>query len=443
VELGVEERSDLALDSLGDRGRDQPLALPIAVIRPRDTNAVARLLALSNEEHVPVVAYGAGTGLMGGARSVSEAIVVDTARLNHIDVHPGDQLVWTGAGAILADVDRALSPHGLCLGHDPWTFPVASVGGPINTNGLGYKGGRYGGIGDQVLALEVVLADGTVFRTPAVPRRSVGPDFMRLFVGAEGTLGVVTAAALRAFAIPESSQIFGFNFERFDQGFETIREIARLGLRPSLCDYGEEHASPWPELSDREEEPPILYLGFEGFREEVEGSAERARSIATKLGGVPAPQARAQEFWDDRHVIAQRFARPRRRGRDNRRSGFDYLHAALPASKVLPFRELCHSRSKEQGIAILECGLWVRPELFSAVFLGPPGQEDRSRTADFLDSLLMTAQDMGGSMEYVHGAGLRLAPLMEREHGAGMTVLRRIKAVLDPEGIMNPGKLSL
>lgn len=418
--------------------------LPIAVVRPADAAGVARVLAIANEAGVGVVPYGAGTGLMGGARTTDDTIVLDTSRLAAIEVHADDQLVWAGSGAILADVDAALEPHGLGIGHDPWTFPVASVGGPISTNGLGYRGGRYGGMGDQVIGLEVALTDGTLFRTPALPRRSVGPDFQRLFVGAEGTLGVITAAALRAFARPEAQQLFSFNFDEFAGGFETIREMGRLGLRPSLADYGEEHASPWPEIASREEEAPILHLGFEGFREEVEGSAARAREIGRANGGRPIAPEITREFWDERHVVAERFRRPRRvNGANRRRPGFDFLHVAVPASKVLEFREVCHERTASSGVGLLECGLWVRPELFSAALVAPPVADGPERARELMDSLLMTVQDFGGSMEYVHGAGLRLAHLMEREHGAGMTVLRKIKAALDPNGVLNPGKLGL
>src|SRR5262249_46995287 len=145
----------------------------------------------------------------------------------------------------------------------------------------------------------------------------------------------------------------------------------------------------------------------------------------------------------DRHVVAERFARGRRENRNQRPRGFDYMHVSLPASKVLQFRAICHEESKEQGIALLECGMWVRPELFSAVFAAPPGSAAAERASEFMDYLLTRVQDFGGSMEYVHGAGLRLTDLMSREHGEGMKVLQRIKAALDPTGIMNPGKAGL
>jgi FAD/FMN-containing dehydrogenase len=436
----------LAEDALRGRGGavEGPVAA-IAVVSPPNAAAVAAVLRLASEARLPVVPYGAGTGLMGGARSLEPSLVLDTSRLGSIDVRSADRLVWAGAGAVLAQVDAELRKAGLCLGHDPWTFPVASVGGPISTNGLGYKGGRYGGMGDQVLALEVALAGGALFRTAAVPRHSTGPDLARLFVGAEGTMGVITAAALRAFPVPERLELLGYGFSTFEAGFAAVDEICALGIRPVLLDYGEEHASPW---RAREEEPPALFLGFEGFTEEVEACAGRSRRICEARGGSPLPDGAARDLWDNRHVIAERFARERRNGDRGRRPGrdgvaFDYIHVALPPSRVLEYRSVCHEMSSRTGVSLGECGLWTAPEMFSAVFALPEAQGGHQRLSAVVDELLMRAQDLGGSMEYCHGAGIRLAHLMEREHGTGLEVMRRIKAALDPAGILNPGKLGL
>ncbi|MPZ48718.1 MAG: FAD-binding protein [Dehalococcoidia bacterium] len=443
------ERRFFAQDALGSRAAASEAAVPLAVVRPATAEEVAGVLALASEAGVPVVAYGAGTGLMGGARSLRPGLVLDTVNLNQIDVHPADRLVWAGAGSILADVDSALRQHDLCLGHDPWTFPVASVGGPLSTNGLGYKGGRYGGMGDQTLALEVALADGTLLRTKALRRHSTGPDLARLFIGAEGTLGVITAAALRAYPIPERQELRAFRFRRFEDGFAAVDALTALGLRPSLLEYSEEHASPWPELSTREEEPPLLYLGFEGFAEEVEASLSRAERIAAGHGATPLPQQQVEDFWAERHIIAERFAR--NRGNRRRRNGWgdpglvrDYIHVSLPPSKVLEFRDICHRQPSRQGAVLFECALWTGPDCFSAVLATPTADGGQERLQGVIDALLMSCQDLGGSMEYVHGAGLRLAHLMPREHAeGGFDLLQRLKRALDPEAILNPGKLGL
>jgi alkyldihydroxyacetonephosphate synthase len=443
VERDEEERRAFAEDSLGRRGDLPEASLPLAIVRPASAEEVAFVLELASEAGVPVVPFGAGTGLMGGARSLQPSLVLDTERLCTIEVVAEDRFVWAGAGAVLADVDRALAEHGLCLGHDPWTFPVATVGGALSTNGLGYKGGRYGGMGDQALAIEVALADGSLIRTKALSRHSSGPNLTRLFIGAEGTLGVITAAALRGHPKPERQELRAYNFASFAAGFRAITAMAALGLRPSLLDYGEEHASPWPELIGREEDPPLLYLGFEGFAEEVDASIGRAERIVHEAGGRELPRQQVQDFWDNRHVSPERFGRPRRSRWRNQDVAFDYLHVALPPSQVLVFQEHCHAATKAAGVALLECGMWVGPELFSAQLALPEKLGGHARVTAVMDDLLRFVQAHGGAMEYVHGAGARLSHLMEAEHGPAMTTLRRLKAALDPQGILNPGKLGL
>lgn len=422
--------------------------VPLAVARPPDAATAARLLKLAAEAGIALVPYGAGTGLMGGARTVQAAVVVDTVRLNAIEPRPADRMVWAGAGAVLAEVDAALRPHDLTIGHDPWTYPVATVGGTISTNGLGYKGGRYGGMGDQVLALEVALADGSIIRTRAVGRRSTGPDIARLFVGAEGTLGLVTAAALRAYPLPEVRQFLSFSFRDFQAGFSVVTEVCALGMRPCFLDYGEEHTSPWPELRWRREEPPVLYLGFEGFREEVDANVRRASQVALAAGGQALGSEEPERLWQSRHVVAERFRREsRRRSRQeapaSREMAVDYLHVSLPPSQVLEFHSLCHEETAAAGVGLFECGLWTGPELFSAVVGLPQASGGADALAPVVDRLLSAAQDLGGSMEYCHGAGVRLAHLMEREHGDAMALLRRLKHALDPSGVLNPRKLGL
>jgi FAD/FMN-containing dehydrogenase len=445
VTFDPEELIYFSEDALRGRGAAPEAATPLAVARPATGAQTAALLRLASEDRIPIVPYGAGTGLMGGARSYQPGIVLDTVHLNAIEPQPADRLVWAGSGAILGDVDAALKSYGLCLGHDPWTFPVATVGGTLSTNSLGYKGGRYGGMGDQGLAIEVALPDGTLFRTRAVRRHSAGPNLTRLFIGAEGTLGVITAAALQAHPVPEAQDLRAFNFETFEQGFAAIDGVAALGLRPSLLDYGEEHASPWPDLAPREEEPPLLYLGFEGLGEEVEFSMRRALTLIAANGGGELPREQATSFWERRHVVAQRFARGRPRDRHFRNPdvAYDYLHVSLPPSQVLAFRERCHTETGQAGVALLECGLWTAPDFFSAVMALPVEQGGHERLGTVIDALIETCQDLGGSMEYVHGAGRRLAHLMPREHGEALEVIRRVKAALDPDGILNPGKLGL
>ena len=170
-------------------------------------------------------------------------------------------------------------------------------------------------------------------------------------------------------------------------------------------------------------------------------------AICARRGGKRLADAQAEQFWRDRHVIARRFMQNRRQRRQRGRDGHhrDWVHVALPASQVLPFRAAAAPIIERRGVRLQESGLWVHPELFSMRL----GLEDdgsnraQLRLAETIEELLRLAQKMGGSMEYTHGVGVKLAPLMAEEHGYGLEIMRQIKKSLDPNGILNPGKMGL
>ena len=417
-------------------------ATPIAVVRPASTAEVAGVLRVAGAAGAPVVPYGGGTGLMGGAASVQPGIVLDLGRMDRVcAINRADRTATVQAGAVIAGLNTALAPHGLVCGHDPWTVPIATVGGAISTHGLGYLGGRYGSIGDQVLGLEVVLADGTILRTRAAERSATGPQLRRLWIGAEGTLGVITEATLRVFPIPEARRLHALTFPSFADGFAGICALAAIGLRPALIDYG----GP-PDAS----EPARLHLGFEGVAEEVEAAERRALSILRAHGMRDLGARVAEAFWADRHVRPERLRLRRTGERTEPEPGtpgsavFDYLHLYLPQSRVLEFLDQATVVFGDAGASVSEWGLWNQPELVSLVVharTDTPAALVALRGAH--DAVISLAQDLGGSMEYVHGVGLRLAHLLEREQGAGLDLLRRIKQLLDPNRTLNPGKLGL
>jgi alkyldihydroxyacetonephosphate synthase len=417
-------------------------ALPLAVVFPESTEAIAGVLAVARAARVPVVPYGGGTGRMGGARALRPGLVLDLGRMNRIlRIDAPSRIAEAQAGVVFADLNAALAPHGLICGHDPWTVPIATVGGAISTHGLGYLGGRYGSIGDQVLGLEVVLADGTAVRTRPAERSSTGPQLRRLWTGAEGTLGVIAAATLRVFPIPEERRLHALAFPTFADGYAAICEMAAIGLRPALVDYG----GP-PDAS----EPARLNLGFEGYVEEVEAAERRALGLCAAHDMTDLGPAAAQAFWDDRHVDPRRLRGWRRYEAREPVPGtpgsslFDYLHLYVPQATVLDFLARVTAFFAGAGARVTEWGLWNQPELVSLVVQSRTDTPERLaalRAAH--DQTAMLAQDMGGSMEYVHGVGVRLAHLMAREHGAGLDVIARIKQVLDPTDLLNPGKLGL
>ncbi len=442
--------SDALRPSRAFPGAESLSPMPHYVAWPATAGEVQALVRLANDTATPLVPYGGGTGLMGGAIPVRGGIVVDLARLSRIrTVDPEARTITVEAGAILRTVGKALEPHGLILGHDPWTVPIATVGGTISTNSLGYRGAVYGSMGDQVLGLEAVLPDGTLLQTRAVPKHSAGPSLHQLFVGGEGCFGIITAATLKAFPAPERRALYAFRFESFEPGFRAVQRMFGAGLVPAMIDYGEDFETPVPRGWGRGPLEPgaEMYLAFEGMEGIVRAQEERALAYCLEEGAQRLPDEDAWDFWNSRHRAAERFVRQRTETglapylQQNGGPAVDYMHVALPASKVLDCRARAWEIAAANGVQVREFGLWNRPELFSIVLVEAMG--DTSRLARAVDQVLMYVQDLGGSIEYVHGIGLRLAHLMDRELGAGITLLRQIKRQIDPNNIMNPGKLAL
>jgi FAD/FMN-containing dehydrogenase len=383
---------------------------------------------------VALVPRGGGSGLMGGATVLGPALVVDCRRLDTVDVDADAGLVHAGAGATLARVDAALAEHGLLLGHDPWTVAVATVGGALGTNGLGYLGARAGSIGAQLRGIEAVLGDGTILRTPAVPTRSSGIELARLLAGSEGTLGIVTQATLAALPRPEERIVASWDVPSFDAAVTAATALRRAGVRFSCLEASADGLPP---------RPASVLLLFEGLRGEAALHAERAATVLREAGGRPV--VGGHEQWASRHAIAERWAATRRGAapRDSLPDAggrqFDYAHVAVPLAGLARVREVLHDRVRRHSLTLIEEGLWHWPELYSVVVSGPPDSAGGVRAA--IDAVCRAAQAAGGSMEYCHGVGWKLAHLMDAEHGADVVeAMRRVQRALDPAGILNPGK---
>jgi alkyldihydroxyacetonephosphate synthase len=435
---------ELSWDALSEarihpHNRPAPV-LPACAVFPGSVDEVRRIVIMANEEKVPLIPYGGGSGLMGAALSLRPGIVVDLRRMNGIlEIDPVGGLARVQAGIVLEALDQRLNEHGFILGHDPWTLPVATVGGAISTNSVGYRAGLYGSMGDQTLGLEAVMPDGQILRTRAVPKSSTGLSLKSLFIGGEGCFGIVTEATVKIFPTPEKRVFHALAFDSFEHGYGAIQKAFTKRLQPALLDFGDENNKHTPGA--------LLYLAFEGSEEIVAAEDKMAVTVLLQNGARELASHEAESFWRDRHAIARLFMANRLQRRQRGKDGIyrDWIHVALPASKVLSFRKTAMEIAESRGVRVQESGLWIRPELFSLRL----GIDDRAGSQaqlvlqDTVDELLRLAQDMGGSMEYTHGVGTKLAPLMAEEHGCGLEIMRRIKATLDPNGIMNPGKLGL
>ena len=411
------------------------------VVRPASTTEVSTVLKLANEFQTPVIPYGGGTGVMGGTVPTAGGIILDLQRMNKIiSINPTDMTAEVEAGVVLEDFENILFDLGLMPGHDPYSVPIATVAGAISTNGVGYRAGAHGTMGDQVVALEAVLPSGQIMKTRAVPNQSSGPSLKHLFIGSEGVFGIITKACVRVFRLPESQVFQSVAFDTFQQGFNAATEIFALGVRPTLVDLTEEDTG------------IIFHMLFEGFQEGVAANEKRALRVCSQLGGRMLGPGPTTTYWETRRQSAESYkgsalGKPRsvRWSRWRSRRGFDYLHLGLPISQVLEYRRRCDNMMAKAGLRVTEYAIWSRPELFSMLIVPKSGTaaNSRKRLEETVQQMLELAQDMGGVMEYCHGVGVKLNHLLAREMGVGQEVVQAIKQALDPNNIMNPGKLGL
>ena len=444
ISIDPSELDELSWDALSE-ARIHPehrpeLHRPSCIVRPQSTEEVRRVVEFANAEMISVVPFGGGSGLMGGALSIRPCIALDLRQMNRIlDIDTEAHTARVEAGIVLESLDTTLSQSGFILGHDPWTVPVATIGGAISTDSVGYRAGIYGSMGEQVLGLEAVLPNGEVLRTPPVAKRSVGINLNALLIGGEGCFGVVTEATIRIFPIPETRVFCGFVFSSFEQGFVAIQKLFHKRVRPALLDFGDDE--------DEHEPGALLYLVFEGNEQVVAAESQLAIGICSDHSGKSLSPREPEQFWRERHDIARRFMENRRQRRERGRDGIfrDWIHVALPGSKVLPFRRAAQEVIRRRGVVLQESGLWVQPELFSMRLAAETDALANAQLAleETVEALLRLAQQMGGSMEYTHGVGIKLAPLMANEHGYGLEVMRQIKRAVDPRNILNPGKMGL
>lgn len=406
------------------------------IVRPISVIEVVELVKFANDYRIPLSPYGGGSGVMGSLVPVNGGIIVDLAKLNRIlDISHTNRSTTVESGIVLQELSSSLETKGLMLGHDPWSVPIATVGGAISTNGIGYRASKVGSMGDQVLGLEVVLPSGHILKTPNIPQVSSGPNLNHMFIGSEGVLGIITKATLRIFRQPEERLFATFRFTTFEDGFNALVELFTIDLHPAVIDLTEDF------------EGIHLYLILEGSKDEVVAQKRRAEQICQTFNGTHTGPTEAIIYWDTRYQVAETYKAHIRKvfaGEERRDPGrcFDYLHVALPTSKILEYRRFCEDIFKNHDIRVPEYSVWTEPELFSMVLV-PGTNTNLADMPKVIDTVLMMAQDMGGIMEYCHGVGIKLSHLLPREMGVGIEVVRSIKKALDPYNIMNPGKLAL
>ena len=417
-------------------------ARPLCVVHPGSVEQVSILLQYANQERVPVVPFGAGSGVCGGVLPQPEAIVIDLRRMNRIvELNETALLVRVQAGMMGHTFEAALNDKGYSMGHFPQSIELSTVGGWVATRAAGQYSTRYGCIEDIVLALEVVLPDGQVVRTRVGPRAATGPDIRQLFLGSEGTLGVVTELTARIFPRPESSVGQTYSFTTMRDGLEAIRRIMRAGWRPPVVRLydGTEAARLFTTASTGDNS--LLLLICEGPSALTAAESAACASICSASGGTPVGDGPVQQWLAERNHVPG-FEPFLQRGYvldtievattwDHIDDLYGSVIAALQTVEGIVVASGHSSHSYAQGTNIYFTFV-ARP--------ADPARAEATYLACWEQAMEATLR-CDATIAHHHGIGRVRLPWMARELGAGLDVLRAVKRALDPNGIMNPGVL--
>jgi alkyldihydroxyacetonephosphate synthase len=472
------EVSDLDEDRV-EAGRDWwPLAIawavagevparPAVVARPTDTEQVAAVLALCHQAHVPVTPAGGRSGVCGASVPLFGGVALDLCGLTGIGAVDTDSLVADlRAGTFGPDVESGLRDgHGVTLGHWPQSMDLSTVGGWLACRGAGQYSNRYGKIEDMVLGLEVVLADGRVVRTGGRgPRAATGPDLTQLFVGSEGTLGVITEGRFRVHPVPTGEGRRAFGFATFAEGLDACRRILRRGATPAVLRlYDATESARSFDLPDTnvlivldEADPGLVEATLAVVDQECDGADLLELALVERWLGnrndvsALAPLWRGGIVVDTVEVAARWSELP-----GLYRSVLDAL-AGVEGTLVASSHQ---SHAYTDGACLYFTFAGRPPDLSNG---GPDdahgdgtgsaaagaGGTALGRWVDRYyrrawDEVTRATLEAGGAISHHHGIGLNRARFLPTALGSGFAVLAAVKDALDPHGILNPGKLGL
>jgi alkyldihydroxyacetonephosphate synthase len=446
-----ERRDDYVADTywpaLHARAAGSPIARPDVVVLPRTDEDVVAVMRVAAEHGAPVVPWGGGSGTQGGAIPIHGGIVVDMRGLDRVvEVDERSLSVTAEAGVNGRRLEAELNDRGLMLPHYPASVEWATVGGYLAARGSGVLSTRYGKIEDLVLSLRVATPAGGLIDTVPVPRHAVGPELTQLFIGSEGTLGIVTRATLAIVPLPETRRFAAVSFPSVHAGIDAIRRTLGAGHRPSVVRMYDEEATRLAFSPVVGEELSGVYtvLAFEGEAEAAALEERRTLEIAREAGAELLGAELGRRWWDRRYDFYHPPHQP------ELPAIWGTLDVVATYSRIEAVYEALRLAVREP---YADVGLELRMHfshwypwgtMIYGRFVVPDGGPDAVALHDRIWEDGMTAAlAAGGVMNDHHGVGLKLGPYMRRQHGAALDTMRLIKAALDPDGLMNPGKLDL
>lgn len=418
---------------------------PLLVVLPRTVDEVAAIHRLATRRKLPLTPRAMGSGLSGGSVPLLGSIVLGVARMDRvIAIDAVDRVAVVEPGVITAHLQALVEARGLFYPPDPSSIRQSAIGGNVAENAGGARGLKYGVTGDYVLALQVVLPDGTVIRTGGRSVKNVtGYNLRALFTGAEGTLGTITEITLKLLAKPRFARTALAMFDRIDDAAEAVNAVMQTGLLPTSIELIDnltlrciEDNSPLGLPVDAD---AVLLFGVDGNYEEIVAAETAAigdivRAHAARDVTLARDAVDAERLWAARRAISPSLARrrPNKLGED----------IAVPRRSIPQIVRRVREIAAKYALEIPLFGHIGDGNLHPNILCDKNDREEMTRVTAAAREIFEAAVALGGTLSGEHGIGLLKKQFLELDLGVdAIALMRRIKAAVDPDGIMNPGKI--
>ncbi len=422
-------------------------AMPDAVVRPGKVEEVQELLRYANESRIPVVPRGSGSGMCGQVVPIQGGIVLDTKRMNRIlEINLADVYCRVEPGVIDDDLNKALKPHGVFYPATPASSRIATIGGEIANNASGVRSVKYGATRESVLGMKVVLADGSLVTLGARTRvEASGYQLERLFVGSEGTLGVLVEATLSFVRIPKYRAMGMVLFDSLDDAGEAIAAVMGKGVALSMLELVDSVAIRAVNTAmdlGLPEVDAILLVEADGMvKEAVEYEVEAARELCEKHGGKLTqlsydPAERARIFLGRKKLFPalSKFS-------DTMVSTALADDMAVPYSRMAETARKIHEIAERNGVVMTAYGHCGSGCMHTKILMDTASSESWEGAQRAVAEIYEYVRSVGGTTSAEHGIGISKADAFKREKADSLDLMRAVKRAFDPNNILNPQKL--
>lgn len=419
-------------------------SMPDGVISPRNTREVSEIVKLCNEYKVPIVPRGSGTNLCAGTCPTEGGLVILFKHMNNIlEIDEDNLTVTVQPGVVTLDMINEVEAKGLFYPPDPSSMKISTIGGNINENSGGLRGLKYGVTRDYVLALEIVLANGDIIRTGGKLAKDVaGYDLTRLFVGSEGTLGIITEVTLKLIPMPETKKTILALYQDLEAAARSVSNIIASKIIPTTLEFLDQPTlqvvEDFAKIGLPTNVQAVLLIEQDGPDKVVERDIKRISDICSMENAVSVQVAESEE-----QAMALRTARRSALSALARLKPTTILEdATVPRSEIAKMVRAINEIAETYQVNICTFGHAGDGNLHPTCLTDSRNHDEIERVEQAFEEIFKKAVELGGTITGEHGVGVMKAPYLELKLGKeGIAAMKAIKVAFDPNNIMNPGKV--